>query len=58
MISVENLDNEEIEEMINRTRNGENIIQQEEQADKIKQVNYELEPEKKELKEEILTKIH
>ena len=44
--------------MINRTRNGENIIQQEEQVDKIKQVNYELEPEKKELKEEILTKIH
>ena len=44
--------------MINRTRNGENIIQQEEQVDQIKQVNYELEPEKKELKEEILTKIH
>ena len=41
-IRVENLDNEEIEEMINRIRNGENIIQQEEQADKIEQVNYEL----------------
>ena len=58
VISVENLDNEEIEEMVNRIRNGENIIQQEEQADKIEQLNYELEPEAKELKEEILRKIH
>ena len=58
VIRVENLDNEEIEEMINRIRNGENIIQQEEQADKIEQVNYELEPETKELKEEILRKMH
>ena len=58
VIRVENLDNEEIEEMINRIRNGENILQQEEQADKIEQVNYELEPETKELKEEILRKIH
>ena len=57
-IRVENLDNEEIEKMINRIRNGENIIQQEEQADKIEQVNYELEPETKELKEEILRKTH
>ena len=30
VIRVENLDNEQIEEMINRIRNGENIIQQEE----------------------------
>ena len=44
--------------MINRIRNGENIIQQKEQADKIDRVNYELEPETKELKEEILRKIH
>ena len=55
---VEKLDNEEIKEMINRLRNGENIIQQKEQADKIEQVNYELEPETKELKEEILRKMH
>ena len=58
VISVENLDNEEVEEMINRIRNGENIIQHEEQADKIEQVNYEVEPETKELKEDILRKIH
>ena len=55
---VEKLDNEEIKEMINRLRNGGNIIQQKEQADKIEQVNYELEPETKELKEEILRKMH
>ena len=40
LIRVQNLDKEEIEEMINRIRNGENIIQQGEQADKIEQVNY------------------
>ena len=57
-IRVENLDNEEIELMINRIRNGENIMQHEEQADKIEQVNHELEPETKELKEEMLRKIH
>ena len=39
-IRVQNLDNEEIEEMINRIRNVENIIQQGEQADKIEPVNY------------------
>ena len=39
LIRVQNLDKEEIEEMINRIRNGENIIQQGEQADKIEQVN-------------------
>ena len=55
---VEKLDNEEIKEMINRLRNGENIIQQKEQANKIEQVNYELELETKELKEDILRKIH
>ena len=58
VIRVENLGNEEIEEMINRIRNGENIIQQDEQADKIEHVNDELEPETKELKEEILRAIH
>ena len=57
VIRVENLDNEDIEEMINRIRNGENIIQQEEQVDKIKKINYELELETKELNEEILGKI-
>ena len=34
VIRVENLDTEEIEEVINIIRNGENTIQQEEQADK------------------------
>ena len=58
VIRVEKLENEEIEEMINRIKNGENIILQEEQADKTEQVNYELKPETKELKEEILRKIH
>ena len=58
VIRLENLDNEEIEVMKNRIRNGENIIQQEEQADKIEQINYELEPETKELKKGILRKIH
>ena len=57
VIRVENLDNEDIEEMINRIKNGENIIQQEEQVDKIKKINYELELETKELNEEILGKI-
>ena len=33
-------------------------MQQEEQADKIEKVNYELEPETKELKEEISRKMH
>ena len=49
VIRIENPDNEEIEEMINRIRNGENIIKQEKQADKIEQVNFELEPKTKEL---------
>ena len=35
VIRVENLDNEKIEEMINRIKNGENIMQQEEQAAKL-----------------------
>ena len=43
--------------MINRISNGENIIQQKEQAGKIEQVNYELEPEAKEFKEEMKHKI-
>ena len=44
--------------MINNIRKGEKIIQQEEQTDKIEEENYELEPETKEIKEEILRKIH
>ena len=54
VIRVENLDNEEIEEMINRIRNGENIIQHEEPMNR----NNDLEPETKELKEEVLRKMH
>ena len=55
---MENLDNEEIEQMINKIRKGEKIIQQEKQTDKIEQENYELEPETKKIKEEILRKMH
>ena len=55
---TENLDNEEIEQMINKIRKGEKIIQQEKQTDKIEQENYELEPETKKIKEEILRKMH
>ena len=39
---MENLDNEEIEQMINKNRKGEKIIQQEEQTYKIDKENYEL----------------
>ena len=55
---MENLDNEEIEQMTNKIRKEEKIIQQEEQTDKIEQENYELEPETKEIKKEVLRKIH
>ena len=58
MLIRENLDNEEIEQMINKIRKGEKIIQQEKQTDKIEQENYELEPETKKIKEEILRKMH
>ena len=44
--------------MINKIREGEKIIQQKEQTDKIDQENYELEPETKGIKEKILRKIH
>ena len=37
---MENLDNEEIEQIINKIRKGERIIQQEKQTDKIEQENY------------------
>ena len=53
---MENLDNEEIEQMINKIRKREKIVQQEKQADKFEQENYEPEPEIKEIKEEILRK--
>ena len=39
-------------------RKGEKIIQQEKQTNKIEQENDELEPETKEIKREILRKIH
>ena len=58
VLIMENLDNEEIEQMINKIRKGEKIIPKEKQADKIEQENYELEPETKEIKEEIFRKIH
>ena len=45
VLIIENLDNEEIEQMVNKIRKEEKIIQQEKQTDKIKQENYELEPE-------------
>lgn len=35
-----------------RLKKGQNIIQQEEQTDKLEQENYELQPETKEIKEE------
>ena len=46
-LKMENLDDEEIKQMINKIRKGKNKIQQEKQTDKIEQENYELEPEKK-----------
>ena len=49
VLIIENLDNEEIKQMINNIRKRENIIQQEDQIDKIEQENYELEPETKEI---------
>ena len=55
---MENLDNEHIEQMINKISKGQKIIQQEKQKDKIDQENYKLEPEIKEIKEEILRKIY
>ena len=45
VLIIENLDNEEIEQMVNKIGKEEKIIQQEEQTDKIEQENYELEPE-------------
>ena len=54
---MENLDNEEIEQIINKIKKGEKIIQQEKQTDKIEQEYYKLEPEIKKIKEEILRKI-
>ena len=42
VLIMENLENEEIEQMINKNRKGEKIIQQEEQTYKIDKENYEL----------------
>ena len=50
VLIMENLDNEEIEQMINKIRKREKIVQQEKQADKFEQENYEPEPEIKEIK--------
>ena len=47
---MENLDNEEIEQIINKIKKGEKIIQQEKQTDKIEQEYYKLEPEIKKIK--------
>ena len=58
VLIMENLDNEHIEQMINKISKGQKIIQQEKQKDKIDQENYKLEPEIKEIKEEILRKIY
>ena len=58
VLIMENLDNEEIEQIINRIRIGEKIIQQEKQTDKVEQEKCEIEPEKKEIKEEVLRKIY
>lgn len=58
VLIMENLENEEIQRMINKIRKIEKIIQQEKQKDKIDQENYKLEPEIKEIKEEILRKIY
>ena len=56
VLIMENLDNKEIEQMINKIRKREKIVQWEKQADKFEQENYEPEPEIKEIKEEILRK--
>ena len=58
VLIMESLDNEDIEQVINKIRKEEKIIQQDEQTDKIEQENYELEPETKEIQKEIFKKIH
>ena len=58
LLIMENFDNEEIEQMINKIRKGEKIIQQEKQTGKIEQENYKLETEIKETKKKFLRKIY
>lgn len=58
VLIMENLENEEIQQMVNKIRKIEKIIQQEKQKDKIKPKNYKLESEIKEIKKEILRKIY
>ena len=58
VLIMENLENEEIDQVTNKIEKVVKIVQQEEQADKIEQENYELEPETKEIKKEILREIH
>ena len=58
VLIMENLDNREIEHMINKIRKGEKVIQQKGETEKTKHKIYEFEPETKEIKEEVLRKIH
>lgn len=58
VLIMENLENEEIQQMVNKIRKIEKIIQQEKQKGKIKPKNYKLESEIKEIKKEILRKIY
>lgn len=58
VLIMENLENEEIQQMVNKIRKIEKIIQQEKQKDKIKPKNYKLESEIKEIKKEILRKTY
>ena len=58
VLIMENLDNREIEHMINKIRKGEKVIQQKGEAEKTEHKIYEFEPETKEIKEEVLRKIH
>ena len=57
VLIMESLDNDDIEQVINKIRKEEKIIQQDEQTDKIEQENYELEPEIKEIQKEIFKKL-
>ena len=58
VLIMENLDNREIEHMINKIRKGEKVIQQKGETEKTEHKIYEFEPETKEIKEEVLRKIH
>ena len=58
VLIMENLDNREIGHMINKIRKGEKVIQQKGETEKTEHKIYEFEPETKEIKEEVLRKIH